>query len=132
MQANGTVNAGLYDQRLALQWIQDHIGLFGGDPTKVTVMGESAGGASILWQLIAFGGAQGPAPFQQAIIQSPAWVEDIGTSQQEDLFNDFLSLLNVSTIDEARQLQSTKLIDANIQLVGNSPYGTFIVDPVGA
>lgn len=128
--ANGTVNAGLYDQRLALQWIQSNIRLFGGDPMQVSVMGESAGGSSILWQITAFGGTEGPAPFQKAIIQSPAWVQDIGVAQQEDLLQRFLTLLNVSTVQEARQLDSATLIDVNAQLVGNSPYGTFIVDPV--
>lgn len=93
-------------------------------------MGESAGGASILWQITAYGGTEGPAPFQQAIIQSPAWVPDIGVVQQEDLYQNFLSLLRVSSIQEARQLDSKTLIDANAQLVGNSPYGTFVVDPV--
>lgn len=60
-------------------------------------MGESAGGASILWQITAYGGTEGPAPFQQAIIQSPAWVPDIGVVQQEDLYQNSLSLLKVSS-----------------------------------
>ena len=93
-------------------------------------MGESAGASSILFQIMAFGGTGGRAPFQQAIIQSPAWTTDLGVVQQEDLMHSFLNLLNVSTIQEARQLDSATLIDANAQLVGDSPYGTFIVDPV--
>ena len=45
------MNAGLLDQRFSLEWVQQYIGLFGGDKDRVTVMGESAGGGSVMHQI---------------------------------------------------------------------------------
>ncbi|QIW96262.1 hypothetical protein AMS68_001780 [Peltaster fructicola] len=63
----GKQNSGFLDQRFALQWVQQNIAKFGGDPAKVTLFGESAGGYSIK-QLLA--NPPSPLPFRAAILES--------------------------------------------------------------
>lgn len=60
-------NYGLLDQIEALRWIKRNIGAFGGDPSKVTIAGESAGGLSVMY-LMAAPDARGL--FSKAIAES--------------------------------------------------------------
>ncbi|EPQ58489.1 alpha/beta-hydrolase, partial [Gloeophyllum trabeum ATCC 11539] len=85
VSANGDANAGLLDQRAAIEWVQRHISQFGGDPDEITISGESAGGASVIMQITAYGGTRG-APFKRAIAQSIGYGYTANASLQEVLF----------------------------------------------
>ena len=63
-------NYGLMDQQAALRWVHRNIARFGGDPHNVTIFGESAGGLSVLSQVVS-PGARGL--FQRAIVESGAY-----------------------------------------------------------
>jgi cholinesterase len=123
---NGTANAGLLDQRFALEWIQSHISRFGGDPNRVTTMGEPAGGASIMHQITAYGGMKGSVPFQQAILRSAAWLPIPSSSEQESIFQSFLDTAGVSTLQEVRDLSTEALQLVNYKMVGEGPHGDFV------
>ncbi|GJE92632.1 carotenoid ester lipase precursor [Phanerochaete sordida] len=56
VEAAGVGNIGLHDQRQALRWVNKYISAFNGDPTKVTIWGQSAGSTSVSLQLLANGG----------------------------------------------------------------------------
>ncbi|XP_069937269.1 esterase FE4-like [Cherax quadricarinatus] len=60
-------NFGLKDQTLALQWVQRNIHNFGGDKNRVTIFGESAGGASVHFQMLT---PKAKGLFSRAIMQS--------------------------------------------------------------
>jgi carboxylesterase type B len=60
-------NMALLDQHLALEWVRDHITAFGGDPNQVTIMGESAGSASVTYHMLS---PLSKPLFNQAIAES--------------------------------------------------------------
>lgn len=75
-------NAGLKDQRLAMQWVKENVAGFGGDPTNITVFGHSAGSVSLHHHLMS-AGSEGL--FQRAIMMSGAALTPWGTSRAKNM-----------------------------------------------
>ena len=61
-------NMGHMDQAMAIQWVQDHIASFGGDNSRITLLGQAMGAFSVLRQVLHF--SADSRPFQRVAIQS--------------------------------------------------------------
>lgn len=81
--ANGDLNAGFLDQVESLRWVKRNIGAFGGDASRVTINGESAGGSSVELHLVARGNE---GLFSGAIAQSVYRTPVPSPSQQKVVF----------------------------------------------
>jgi para-nitrobenzyl esterase len=72
---------GLMDQQFALGWVKRNIAHFGGNPSNVTIFGESAGGLSVRSELVS---PSGQGLFARAIVESGAYTETIPTLAQAE------------------------------------------------
>ncbi|MEJ3403278.1 carboxylesterase/lipase family protein [Rathayibacter sp. YIM 133350] len=104
-------NLGLRDQAAALRWVRANIRAFGGDPRRVTVFGESAGGNAIT-TLMATPSARGL--FARAIAQSPppnAVYEATTTGAWAAEFVESLRTIRPSDVDDATLLAHARAAD---------------------
>ncbi|MBW8810724.1 MAG: carboxylesterase/lipase family protein, partial [Lysobacter sp.] len=104
-------NAGQLDLVLALQWVRDNIAAFGGDPTRVTLIGQSGGGAKIA-TLMATPAARGL--FRRAITMSGQQVTVSGPIHATRRASAYLARLGIKDAEARRLLDQPveKLIEA--------------------
>lgn len=74
VKRRGALNAGLLDMNFALQWVQKYIRKFGGDPSRVTIGGESAGAQAAIYQAMAYGGG-GKSLFNNVWCLNPSFLQ---------------------------------------------------------
>ena len=110
-EAGYTGNYGLYDQMTAIQWVRDNISAFGGDAGNITIMGQSAGAASVQMQ------CQSPLTdglFQKAVMSSGCGLGGMMSGKLEsscDFWQEIMTRCGCKDLAEFRQLPVEKLFE---------------------
>ncbi|PYI00379.1 extracellular lipase [Aspergillus sclerotiicarbonarius CBS 121057] len=124
----GILNLGLHDQVLLLQWVQDNIEQFNGDPSQVTLIGLSAGAHSIAHHIMNY---TPKAPlFHRAVIESGAAtsraVHPYNAPLHEAQFTDFLTSTGCANLPESSILPCLRsLPSANITAASYSTFDKY-------
>lgn len=124
-QGGHSGNYGFLDQNAALKWIHDNIAKFGGDPSRILIMGQSAGARSVSAQVFS---PLSRGLFSEAVMSSGcSWASsdfggpEPGLSQAEQVGLQIQRLLGASGIKEMRQMTADKIlaVQAEFQVGAN-------------
>jgi len=109
--------AGMLDAVLALEWVRNNIEMFGGDPSRVMIFGESGGGAKVSTML-----AMPPAKglFNRASIQSGAGLRGVEAKEATDIAERLLAALGIkkNEIEKLQKVPAQQLLETLDQLPG--------------
>ncbi|KAG5734615.1 Lipase 1 [Termitomyces sp. T112] len=102
VRAAGVGNLGLQDQRQALRWVQKYIGAFGGDPSKVTIWGESAGAISVSLHMIANNG-NNEGLFRAGFMQSGSPIPTAGLENGQKSYDTLVAQTGCTGVSDTLQ-----------------------------
>ena len=107
-------NYGTMDQIAVLKWVKNNIAAFGGDPSNVTIFGESAGGRSVTWLMVS-DAARGL--FHKAIAESAQQSplrgmtqKHLGMAPETEIDAKYMTAVGAKTLKELRNLPANKLV----------------------
>ena len=131
-EAGYTGNYGLMDQMTAIQWVKNNINSFGGNPENITIMGQSAGAASVQMQ------CQSPLTdglFQKAVMSSGCGLGGMMTGKMETMLSfwqEVMKRAGCETLEQFRALPVEKLFEvwqaAKKEIKGGNASGFPIID----
>ncbi len=96
-------NQGLLDQALALKWVQENIEAFGGDPSKVTIFGSSAGAASVSAHLLS---PLSSSLFRNGIMESGSTIANWAFSRKEPAIKQYTGILSLLPCNNASETKN--------------------------